>query len=158
VNTLQCFNVVYCCRTIKSSCDARHTISGGFHLPWKGTNWERSWTTHAFLRLRFRNCTGRSSLIIAIPSELDEELQQKLLSELMTGPIRTVRCKGFVPYEVTEGAEYLVAIRNFYEGKIKAKKPDTIDDRFWSMIEGSLEKVFDAKRIDLAIDFKEISN
>jgi len=111
------------------------------------------------ITLTFQELYGKIILDhFAIPVEVDEDIQQELLSELMTGPIQTVRCRGFKPYEVTEGAEFLVAIRNFYEGKIKAKKPDTIDEPFWSMIEGSLEKVFDAKTIDLAIDFKEISN
>lgn len=111
------------------------------------------------ITLTFQELYGRIILDqFAIPCEVEEEVQQQLLSELMTGPIRTVRCRGFKPYEVTEGAEYLVAIRNFYDGKIKAKRPDTIDPQFWSMIEGSMEKVFDAKRIDLAIDFKELSN
>ena len=111
------------------------------------------------ITLTFQELYGKIILDqFAIPAEMDEEVQQHLLSELMTGPIQTVRCKGFKPYEVTEGAGYLVAIKNFYEGRIKAKKPETIDDHFWIMIEGSLEKVFDAKRIDLAIDFKELSN
>ncbi len=111
------------------------------------------------LTLTFQELYGKIILDhFDIPVEVEEGVQQQLLAELMTGPIQTVRCRGFKPYEVLEGAEYLVAIRNFYDGKIKAKKPDTIDDHFWQMIEGSLEKVFDAKRIELAIDFKEISN
>ncbi len=115
--------------------------------------------TARIVTLTFQELYGKIILDhFAIPFEMDEEVQQQLLSELMTGPIQTVRCKGFKPYEVTEGAGFLVAIRNFYEGKIKAKKPDTIDDHFWRMIEGSLEKIFDAKRIDLELDFKEISN
>lgn len=109
--------------------------------------------------LTFQELYGKIILDhFVMTSDVDEEVQQQILADLMTGPIQTVKCKGFVPYEVTEGAEYLVAIRNFYEGKIRARRPDTIDERFWGMIEGSLEKVFDAKRIDLAIDFKELSN
>ena len=111
------------------------------------------------ITLTFQELYGKIMLDhFTMPDEVSEEVQQQLLAELMTGPIQTVRCKGFKPYEVLEGAEYLVAVRNFYEGKIRAKKPDTINDHFWQMIEGSLEKVFDAKRIDLAIDFREISN
>jgi hypothetical protein len=111
------------------------------------------------ITLTFQELYGKIILDhFVIPIEVEEEIQQQLLSDLMTGPIQTVRCKGFKPYEVTEGAGYLIAVKNFYEGRIKAKKPETIDEPFWSMIEGSLEKVFDAKRIDLAIDFKEISN
>ena len=111
------------------------------------------------ITLTFQELYGKIILDqFSIPLDVDEEVQQQLLAELMTGPIQTVRCRGFKPYDVIEGAEYLVAVRNFYDGKIRAKKPETIDDRFWYMIEGSLEKVFDAKRIDLAIDFGEIKN
>jgi hypothetical protein len=111
------------------------------------------------ITLTFQELYGKIILEhFAMPPGVDEEVQQDLLGELMTGPIQTVRCKGFQPYEVIEGAEYLVAVRSFYEGKIKARRPATIDQRFWKMIEGSLEKVFDAKRIDVAIDFREISN
>jgi len=111
------------------------------------------------LTLTFQEMYGKIMLEkFDISLDIDEEVQQLVLAELMTGPVRTVRCKGFTPYEVIEGEEYLIAIRNFYEGKIRAKRPDTIDQRFWSMIEASLEKLLDAKRIDLAIDFKELSN
>ncbi len=93
-----------------------------------------------------------------IPAEMDEAVQQQFLSELMTGPMQTVRCRGILPYEVVDGAGFLVAIRNFYEGRIRAKRPDTVDPHFWGMIEASLEKMFDTKRIELAIDFQEMSN
>lgn len=111
------------------------------------------------LTLTFQELYGKIMLDqFDLSLDIDEDVQQLVLSELMTGPVRTVRCRGITPYEVTEGEEYLVAIKHFYEGKIRAKKPDTVDERFWSMIEASLEKMLDAKRIDLAIDFKELSN
>ena len=111
------------------------------------------------ITLTFQELYGKIMLDhFDLPADVDEDMQQRLLADLMTGPIQTVRCRGFKPYQVIEGGEYLVAVRSFYDGKIRAKKPDTIEGPFWQMIEGSLEKVFDTKRIDLEIDFKEISN